>query len=221
MVKDMCEKQIDSKLVKDFKNGDKASYVELLSRYSEKVHNLAMRITRNEQDAEEILQDVFITVFNKINTFEGKSAFSSWLYRITANTSFMKLRQRKKHAAVSLDDLGYSAKDDSWLGGRSDTCDTNYISSRHELRHELETAISKLPKEYKTIFILRDVDGLSNQEVGEVLNLSVPAVKSRLHRSRLMLRRKLQRFYDDYTNNDQIFYGMNPFARSGEYRQAA
>ncbi|MCB0332511.1 MAG: sigma-70 family RNA polymerase sigma factor [Bdellovibrionales bacterium] len=211
----------DKELVEAFKSGEEAAYVELVRRYTEKVHNLALRITRNESDTEEILQDVFITVHTKIGTFEGKSAFSSWLYRITANTSFMKLRQRKKHSAISIDDVNQGARDNSWLSDRSDTCDINYMSSRHELRRELQEAVSRLPEEYRMIFILRDVDGLSNQEVGEVLNLSVPAVKSRLHRSRLMLRKKLQRYYEDYRCQDQIHYGMNPFARSACMQYAA
>lgn len=218
----MSNKVKDIELVRAFKNGDRESFVELVTRYTEKVHNLAMRISRNESDAEEILQDVFLTVYKKIQTFEEKSAFSSWLYRITANTSFMKLRARKKHTAASLDDMDYNANGDYFLSGRSDACDLNYMSTRHELRRELQSAIKRLPDEYKTIFVLRDVDGLSNQEVGEVLNLSVPAVKSRLHRSRLMLRRKLQRFYDDYSCDTEIFYGMNPAARSaGTYQYAA
>jgi RNA polymerase sigma-70 factor (ECF subfamily) len=217
----MIEEKKDIELVNAFRGGDEASFVELLGRYTEKVHNLAMRITRNEQDAEEILQDVFITVHEKINTFQGKSAFSSWLYRITANTAFMKLRQRKKHMAVCIDDVPNVNSGSCWYGSRSDMSDMNYMSSRHELRAMLQEAIETLPTEYRMIFILRDVDGLSNQEVGEVLDLSVPAVKSRLHRSRLMLRRKLQRFYDDYKSSDQIFYGMNPYARGGDLAMAA
>jgi len=217
----MLDKQKDSELVAAFQKGDKEAYIELVHRYTEKVHNLAMRITRSEQDTEEILQDVFITIYRKINTFQGKSAFSSWLYRITANTAFMKLRQRRKHSAISLSDVGHSIADSHFYGSRSDTCDTNYLSARHELRAMLEEAVNKLPEEYKTIFILRDVDGLSNHEVGKILSLSVPAVKSRLHRSRLMLRKKLQTYYDDYFNPEQIFYGMNPHARGAEYSMAA
>jgi len=203
----MSDMRTDIELVAALQNGEQAAFGELLTRYTEKVNNLAIRITRNQEDAEEILQDVFVTVFKKIDRFEGKSAFSSWLYRITVNTAFMKLRKRKQTQAVSLDELGDSANE-SFSGKRSDTSDVNFISSRHELRAQLDGAIDNLPEEYKAIFILRDVDGLSNQEVGEILNISVPAVKSRLHRSRLMLRKKLQKFYDDYST-EQIFFGKN------------
>jgi RNA polymerase sigma-70 factor (ECF subfamily) len=196
----------DTELVAALRNKNEASFVELVERYSQKVHNLAMRITRNEEDTEEVLQDVFITVYNKIDKFEGKSAFSSWLYRITVNTSFMKLRKRRQNQSVSLEDVSPAVKE-NWVGNSSENTDMTYVSARHELRGELDSAIGRLPEEYRTIFILRDVDGLSNQEVGEILELSVPAVKSRLHRSRLMLRKRLQKFYDDYRAPDRISYG--------------
>ncbi len=217
----MSETRKDAELVEAFLSGEKEAFVELINRYTEKVHHLAMRISRNEQDAEEILQDVFITVYSKLNTFKGNSAFSSWLYRITANTSFMKLRSRRKHAATSIDETPSGTGENNWVADRSDSCDLDYMSSRHELRQALEEAIRELPEEYKMIFVLRDVDGLSNHEVGEVLGISIPAVKSRLHRSRLMLRKKLKRFYEDYVNDDQIFYGYNPEARGGMYQAAA
>lgn len=208
----MSEQNVDTALVEAFKGGDQEAFSELLSRYSQKVHNLAIRITRNPEDAEEVLQDVFVTIYRKINKFEGKSAFSSWLYRITANTAFMKLRKRKQSPHCSLEEVAQPDRE-NWVGERSDTSDVNVICSKHELRDEIERAVSKLPGEYKVIFVLRDIDGLSNQEVGEILNLSVPAVKSRLHRSRLMLRKRLQKYYDDYTREELISYGKG-YARA-------
>lgn len=192
------EKLTDIALVEKLTKGDNSAFLELVSRYTQKAHNLAMRITRNAEDAEEVLQDVFVTVYRKIDKFEGKAAFSSWLYRITANTAFMKLRKRKQTVAISLEDIKPSIKE-SWVSERSDLSDINLISSKHQLREQLEKAIGKLPEEYRVIFVLRDIDGLSNQEVGDILNLSVPAVKSRLHRSRLMLRKRLSPFYSDYS----------------------
>jgi len=196
----------DVDLVTKLQSGDQSGFTEILNRYTEKVSNLALRIARNHEDAEEIVQDVFITVYRKIAKFEGKSAFSSWLYRITVNTAFMKLRKRKQTPTTSLEDMGQGIKE-SWVGERSDTSDINYLTSRHELRQHLDAAISKLPDEYRMIFILRDVDGLSNQDVGEILGVSVPAVKSRLHRSRQILRKRLSRYFDDYQNEDTISFG--------------
>lgn len=203
----MVQTKSDENLIEAFRAGDKDAFVELISRYTEKAHHLCLRIARNAEDAEEILQDVFVTVYRKIDKFEGKSAFSSWLYRITVNTAFMKLRKRKQTAAVSLEDLTPAANEAWAADSRSDTSDVNYLCSRHELRAELEEAIQKLPEEYRTIFLLRDVDGLSNQEVSEMLSISIPAVKSRLHRSRLMLRKRLAKFYADYSNDESIAYG--------------
>jgi len=202
----MVQAVSDSELIAKFQTGDTESYVELIGRYTEKVFNLALRLTRNQEDAEEVLQDVFLTVYRKIDRFEGKAAFSSWLYRITVNTAFMTLRRRKQHPTISMEDVNPQIKE-SWTGPTSANSDVNYISTQHQLREVVEGAIAKLPEEYRAIFLLRDVDGLSNQEVGEILGLSVPAVKSRLHRSRLMLRRRLQRFYDDYVRDDFIYYG--------------
>jgi RNA polymerase sigma-70 factor (ECF subfamily) len=211
----------DQVLVENFLAGDVLSFNELVNRYNEKVLHLSMRITRSEEDSEEVMQEVFVTVFKKLGGFQGKSAFSSWLYRITVNTAFMKLRKRKKHAAVSLEDLGAGTDDSRWVSERSDLSDIDFLSTRHELRAKLEAAIAQLPDEYRRIFLLRDVDGLSNQEVGEVLDLTVPAVKSRLHRSRLMLRKKLQRFFDDYSSAEEISYGVHPYAREGHMAEAA
>ena len=188
----------DSSLVIQYKNGNVSAYEELISRYTDKVFRLAMRITRSQDDAEEVLQDVCVAVFDKLDTFEGKSAFSSWLYRITANTALMKLRKRKKHMALELDESILGTQQ-NWNTQRSDISDVNYMTIRHELREALREAINSLPDDYRTIFILRDVDGLSNQEVGDVMELSVPAVKSRLHRSRMILRRALSEFHHSPT----------------------
>jgi len=92
-------------LIEQFTKGCIGSYEELISRYETKVHNLAMRLTRNSEDAEEVLQDVFMTVYRKIEGFEGKAKFSSWLYRITVNAAFMKLRKRRQDKTVSVEDM--------------------------------------------------------------------------------------------------------------------
>lgn len=198
----------DKELVHNLQNGNNEAFTEIVARYTEKVHNLALRVTRSQEDAEEILQDVFITVYNKIDKFEGKSAFSSWLYRITINTAFMKLRKNKRHIASSLDESQENGKD---IDVTPEQINNDSHSVQHELRAELEKAITRLPEEYKNIFILRDIDGLSNQEVSEVIGLSVPAVKSRLHRARLMLRKKLQHYYEDYYTTE-IFYSNDEVA---------
>ncbi len=195
----------DKQLAKMLRKGSIEAFEEIISRYESKAFNLAMRFTRNQEDAEEVLQDVFATIFRKISSFQGKSAFSSWLYRIIVNAAFMKLRKRKQDHTVSMEDLSPAVKQqcldgDTFCISRSDT-----LSYNRELREVLQLAINRLPGQYRAVFVLRDVDGLSNQEVGEILELSIPAVKSRLHRSRLMLRRRLQRYYDDFTGTKPAF----------------
>jgi RNA polymerase sigma-70 factor, ECF subfamily len=196
------EKRIpDTELVRRFKRGSMEAFEQIVERHEAKVLNLAMRFTRNHEDAEEVLQDVFATVYRKIDGFEGKSAFSSWMYRITVNAAFMKLRKKKQRPTMSIEDLAPNVRqvivDQEALGSfgmRSDL-----ISMNRELKTALEEAIQRLPEQYRAVFILRDVNGLSNQEVSEILDLSIPAVKSRLHRSRLMLRRKLQGYWNEFS----------------------
>lgn len=188
----------DIALVDQFKGGDIQAFEEIIERYESKVMNLALRFTRNQEDAEEVMQDVFTTIYRKIEGFKGQSAFSSWLYRIVVNAAFMKLRKRKQSQTVSIEDLAPAIKQycidrEACVGTHS----YNVAVSR-ELQDVLQSAINKLPDQYRAVFVLRDVDGLSNQETGEILTLSIPAVKSRLHRSRIMLRRKLQKYYEDY-----------------------
>lgn len=194
----------DEELITAFTSGCQPSFEELMSRYETKAHNLAMRLTRNAEDAEEVLQDVFVTVYRKIQGFEGKAKFSSWLYRITVNAAFMKLRKRKQDHSVSLDDMLPHLQNKAITQKNAFGAHSDALALNNEIRDQLEGAIGKLPEEYRAVFVLRDIDGLSNKEVGDILDLSIPAVKSRLHRSRLMLRKKLKRFYEDYSNESKI-----------------
>lgn len=202
----------DEQLIEQFTKGCGRSYEELIRRYETKVHNLAMRLTRNSEDAEEVLQDVFLTVYRKIEGFEGKAKFSSWLYRITVNAAFMKLRKRRQDQAVSLDDMMPHYQHKIIANRNSHSAQADSMAMNNEIRDALEQAINKLPEDYRAVFILRDIDGLSNKAVGDILDLSIPAVKSRLHRSRLMLRKRLRRFYDDYTSESKIV-GLGPNMR--------
>ncbi len=195
----MTTYKTDRQLISEIKNNNESCFEELINRYSTKVFNLAMRITRNQEDAEDVLQEVCATVYTKIASFEGKSQFSSWLYRVAMNSSFMKIRSRKRRRTVSIEDLEPGGHQ-NWGSNRAELTDIDTMSTRHELREAIERAVDDLPKEYKAIFVLRDIDGLSNQSVSEVLELSVPAVKSRLHRSRLLMREKLQPHYDELCN---------------------
>ncbi|MEY4700378.1 MAG: hypothetical protein RL326_565 [Pseudomonadota bacterium] len=190
------KRKSDLDLIEEFRKGEQSSFEELLSRYSSKVFSLASRLTRNTEDAEEVLQDVFVTVHRKIAGFEGKSSFSSWLYRVTVNAAFMKLRKRKQDLSVSLEDIVQQSQTVAALKS-PESAFVDSQSIRNQMLEALEVAIRKLPDDYRPVFILRDVDGLTSREVSKILDLTVPAVKSRLHRSRLMLRRRLTRFFDE------------------------
>lgn len=198
----VAKRKSDLELIEEFRTGKQLSFEELLSRYSSKVFSLASRLTRNPEDAEEVLQDVFITVHRKIAGFEGKSSFSSWLYRVTVNAAFMKLRKRRQDPSVSLEDIAQQAHAVSALRS-PESAFVDSQSMRNQVLEALEVAIRKLPDDYRPVFILRDVDGLTSREVSRILELTVPAVKSRLHRSRLMLRRRLSRFFDEQRIQNQ------------------
>ena len=192
----MNRQKTDLELVEEFTNGNTLAFEELISRYEEKAYNLANRFTRNREDAEEVLQDVFTTVYRKIGSFEGKSSFSSWLYRVTVNAALMKLRKRRQNRSVLIEDV-ISEVDTSVLLKTPERSNTDEKVFLLEMRSALHKAIQELPEEYRSVFILRDIDGLTSREVSKLLDVSVPAVKSRLHRSRLMLRRSLAVEYRD------------------------
>ena len=184
----------EAALVEALRREDPDAAATLVETYGDRVYRLARRITGSNEDAEEVTQDALWTAARKIHTFKGESAFGSWLYRITANTAYMKLRSRKSKAnEIALDDVLPSLDEegrhfepmDDW----SPRVDAAAIQG--ELRGHLEEAIAALPAEYRTAVILHDIEGLSNPDIAEALGISLPAVKSRVHRSRLFLRQRL------------------------------
>lgn len=184
----------DAELVVKIQKGDTDAFEILMQRYVTKAFGLATRLTRNPEDAEEVLQDVFTTVHRKIGAFQGKSSFSSWLYRITMNAALMKLRKRRNDRHVHIEDVVPDYMNSSLLKTHVLT-GGDAVTERQKLLNALEDAIRKLPDDYRPVFVLRDIDGLTSKQVGKMLKLSIPAVKSRLHRSRLMLRRRLLPLY--------------------------
>ncbi len=189
--------QVDeATLIERVKNGDQQAFEDLVSRYENKVYRLAIKLTRNETLAEEVMQEVFLKIYEKIGTFRGESALSSWIYRIAANACFAKLNLEKRHQHADLEEAMPQAE--IALLERQDS--TPEAPDRPLLTNEalsvISRAIERLPEDFRIVLTLRDVEGMSNEEVARVLELSVPAVKSRLHRARLLLRKKLARYFE-------------------------
>ena len=184
----------DGSLVAALRQGDPTAAEDLVAAYGDRACRLATRITGNAQDAEEAVQDAFLSVIRKIDTFRGDSAFGSWVYRIVTNAAYQRCRSRRRRAAdVSLDQV-LPVFDEH---GRHVVPVTDWSKSvddparQTELRLVLSTAMDDLPADYRAVVLLRDVEGLSQQEAAEALGLTVVNVKTRLHRARLFLRKRL------------------------------
>ena len=179
---------------------------ELLRLYQGKIFNLAMSILKNESDAEEAAQDVFMTVIRKVETFQGNSAFY-WIYRICVNTCLMRLRGKRRNETVSIEEFMPVFTDEGMHASPMD--DWSKEVERDALNEELGRMIRKyteeLSEKYRVVFVLSDVEGLSNEETAKILGLTVPAIKSRLHRARLYLREQLSR----YLLEGKAGYAMN------------
>jgi RNA polymerase sigma-70 factor (ECF subfamily) len=184
----------DAALVERLRQRDEAAVEGLVAAYGDRVYRLAIRITGNPSDAEEVVQDALWAATRKIETFRGTAAFGSWLYRITANAAYQKRRGRlvERHA-IAWDDLGPALEE----SGQRVSLDFDWSprladpARQAELRAVLTTAIDALPGEHRTTLLLHDVEGLSSPEIAEALRLTLPAVKSRVHRARLFLRERL------------------------------
>src|SRR5712664_629496 len=185
----------DAALVAQIRRGEAGAVEGLVGAYGDRVYRLAIRITGNASDAEEVVQDTLLAASGKIDTFRGTAAFGSWVYRITANAAYQKLRgKRSKRNEVSWQDLAPSFYDKGhhmevtvvdWSKGPKDP------AVEGELRSVLCGAIDELPVNYRTPFLLHDVEGLSNPEIAETLHLKLGTVKSRVHRARLFLQRRV------------------------------
>jgi len=183
-------------LLERLRKGAPGAVDELLRQYQGKIFNLAMSILKNESDAEEAAQDVFMTVIRKVDTFKGNSAFYSWMYRICVNTCLMRLRGKRRNDTVAIEEFMPVFTEDGMHASPMD--DWSKEVERKALNEELGTMIRKFTEElsekYRVVFVLSDIEGLSNEETAKVLGMTVPAVKSRLHRARLYLREQLSRY---------------------------
>lgn len=183
----------DQQLVEALLRGEERGVEELVDRYAGWIRRVACRILADEAEADEVTQDVLLSVVRKIQTFRGDAALSSWIYRIAVNAAYQRLRSRRSRAEVSLGSFSPAFDPE----GRHAEPVTDWSSEVEdpavaaEVRGAIEQALARLPDDYRIVVVLRDVEGLPNNEVAQALGLTVAAVKSRLHRARLFLREQL------------------------------
>jgi RNA polymerase sigma-70 factor, ECF subfamily len=181
-------------LVAAAKRGDMAAFDELVNRYEARIFRLTMNITRNREDAEDAMQDAFLKSYAHLKEFQGDSRFYTWLVRIAANEALMRLRKRRPNQ-VSLDEPIES--DDDFVPREIEDWGPSPEQrfAQTEMHEILTDVIDKLEPDFRTVFVLRDVEELSTEETAKALGISVPAVKSRLLRARLKLRERLNRYF--------------------------
>jgi RNA polymerase sigma-70 factor, ECF subfamily len=187
--------QDEGDLVERAQRGDASAFTELVTRYERRIFRLAKNITQSDEDAEDVLQESFLKAYQHLGGFQGQSKFYTWIVRIAVNEALMKLRKRKTDRTVSLDETIDTGEENvvREIAVWEDNPEQRY--SQREIRELLDKAIMSLRPAFRAVFVLRDVEDLSTEETAAVLDLSVPAVKSRLLRARLQLREKLTRFF--------------------------
>ena len=213
---------IDGALVERLRRRDEHALAELSSLYGQKIFQLAFRYMRNHEDAEEIVQDVLLKVFRKIELFRGDSALSSWIFRITFNAAMSRLRRTKaaRNAEVTELHIGQTANEDEQ--GALDPADWSNMADedllRRQMRERLAAAVGDLPAIYRAPVILRDLKGLTTEEASTRLRVKDQTLKSRLHRGRMLLREQLRDFagglsmHGGSTDAHQTFYARSTYA---------
>ncbi|MFA3783641.1 RNA polymerase sigma factor [Melioribacteraceae bacterium 4301-Me] len=178
----------EEELIKKAQEGDKKALEELVKLYEQTVYNFSYKICRNKERAENTMQETFLSMVKNIHQFSGQSKLSTWLYRVVVNHCLMLARSESKYGFTSLED-------DDALIDEKNIADWNVtpekVTENNELKDLLDKAIQKLPPDYRIVFTLRDVEGFSTEETSKIVDLSIPAVKSRLHRARAFLRNEL------------------------------
>jgi RNA polymerase sigma-70 factor (ECF subfamily) len=189
-------------LVNAARGGDVASFEKLVRKYDRNVFRIANHITQNREDAEDVVQDAFLKAFMNLGQFQGQSKFYTWLVRIAVNEALMRLRRRRPERMVSLDEDINTGEDTIPREVADWSPNPEQLYNQSELREILQKTIQGLPPSFRTVFVLRDVEGLSTEETADALNLSIPAVKSRLLRARLQLRDRLTKYFKKQRGGD-------------------
>jgi RNA polymerase sigma-70 factor (ECF subfamily) len=182
----------EKQLIEKAQNGNKKALAELVKNYEQTIYNFAFKICRDKDYAEQIMQETFYSMVKSLHQFDYNSKLSTWLYRIVANHCLMMARKVRNRPFVSFDD-------EENLFEEKYAADWNAIPYKvienEELKNVLDNAIQNLSPDYRLVFLLRDVEGLSTEETAQITELSVPAVKSRLHRARAFLRKEINQAF--------------------------
>jgi RNA polymerase sigma-70 factor (ECF subfamily) len=192
----------EAELIAALRQRDPDAFSYLFEAYSDKIYRLAVKLLQNDDEAEGIVQDTFLRLFEKLGQFEGNAKLGAWLYRVAYNASIDLLRKRRPVFPMQDEpdegnDLPVPVIYVDWSGA------PETILASDEAQLELEQAINQLPERYQPVFILRDIEGLSTADTAEILSISVSAVKVRLHRARLMLREYLSAYFGEHLADSQ------------------
>jgi RNA polymerase sigma-70 factor (ECF subfamily) len=196
----MCEQMIQksvNQLVSAAKKGNKEAFTELVEIYSERVYNLALRIVKNTDDASDVLQETFLAIYEKLDSFDGRANFFTWVYRIASNFALMKLRKQKRMIYTDQDmETKYDSPDKVQVHDWQDLPLRDMLND--EFKRHLDEAVDRLPEIYRSVFILRDLENASIKEASQILGITESNVKIRLKRARVYLREELAKYMEEY-----------------------
>jgi RNA polymerase sigma-70 factor (ECF subfamily) len=174
---------------------------DVFRQFAPRIFHLARRILGNEADAQDVTQDVMVQVVRKLDTFRGESAFPTWLHRVTVNAALAHRRKKanrhEQATAAPVDEIGAAGDGHSHSALRPWSARPEDAILDEERQKQVEAAIAELPDMYREVFVLADVEQMSNAEIAELVGLTLPAVKSRLHRARLMMRDRLAPYFEE------------------------
>lgn len=186
----------DAILIEKVKQGGFDAFERIVRKYESRIYSHCVKFLNNQEDTEDVLQETFLQAYRSLGSFRGDAAFSTWLFKIATNGCLMRLRKRKKVDLVSIDKPiefdGSMVRREIVDWSKNPTL----MSNADDLRATLDRIIADLPEDKRIVFIMKDVEGFSNVEIGQILNMTVAAVKSRLHRARLILREELTSYFN-------------------------
>ena len=186
--------ELEAELIKRSKNGDVDAFERLISPYQKKILNFAYRMLASREDAEDAAQEVFVKAYKALGSFDAESGFSTWLYKIASNTCLDELRRRKRRGDDKSISINRESEDGEYELPLHDETNSPYLSAQKKEAHKaLASAIEQLGEEHRAVVVMRDINGLSYEEIARITDSAVGTVKSRLCRARLILRKILEK----------------------------